>query len=249
MLVVNASNLEKDLKWLMDHKPDTVTIDNKSVEIGLIALQGPRSRDILQDVINEDLNDVSFYTFIEHNGMTIARTGYTGELGFEIYGDHNFINEVWDAIMDTGQVEPCGLGCRDTLRMEMKYCLYGNDIDETTNPIEAGLGWITKLGGDNFIGKEMAIQAKQEKIRHLAAFEMVDRAVPRKGYLIYADGKEVGEVTSGTQSPSLQKGIGLGYVQFGKHKPGMDIEIDIRGKMKKAVIIKPPFYKQGSAQS
>jgi len=132
MLVVNASNLEKDLKWLMDHKPDTVTIDNKSVEIGLIALQGPRSRDILQDVINEDLNDVSFYTFIEHNGMTIARTGYTGELGFEIYGDHNFINEVWDAIMDTGQVEPCGLGCRDTLRMEMKYCLYGNDIDETT---------------------------------------------------------------------------------------------------------------------
>ena len=249
MLVVNASNLEKDLKWLMDHKPDTVTIDNKSVEIGLIALQGPRSRDILQDVINEDLNDVSFYTFIEHNGMTIARTGYTGELGFEIYGDHNFINEVWDAIMDTGQVEPCGLGCRDTLRMEMKYCLYGNDIDETTNPIEAGLGWITKLGGDNFIGKEMAIQAKQEKIRHLAAFEMVDRAVPRKGYLIYADGQEVGEVTSGTQSPSLQKGIGLGYVQFGKHKPGMDIEIDIRGKMKKAVIIKPPFYKQGSAQS
>lgn len=249
MLVVNASNLEKDLQWLEDHKPESVTIENKSDEIGLIALQGPRTRDILQQMLGVDLTDFAFYTFIVHDGMTIARTGYTGELGFEIYGDQNSIIDVWDKVMATGRVEPCGLGCRDTLRMEMKFCLYGNDIDENTNPIDAGLGWITKLNGDDFIGKDVAIYAKEERVRHLAAFEMVDRAVPRKGYVIYADGEKVGMVTSGTQSPSLQKGIGLGYVPFGKHKPGMDIEIDIRGKMKKAVIIKPPFYKQGSAQS
>ena len=249
ILVVNASNLTKDLNWLNDHKPKSVEIVDVSSNTGLIALQGPNSRNVLQKVVDGDLSEISFYSLIENNGITIARTGYTGELGFEIYADHDSIRKMWDMIMKIEGVMPCGLGCRDTLRIEMKYCLYGNDIDETTNTIEAGLGWITRLNGDDFIGKDIAVQVKKERIRHLAAFEMVDRAIPRKGHMIHAEGEEVGKVTSGTQSPSLQKGIGIGYVQFDKHKPGMEIEIDIRGNMKKAIIIKPPFYKQGTAQS
>jgi aminomethyltransferase len=169
-------------------------------------------------------------------------------LGFEIYADNDSIQHIWDTIMNVGGITPCGLGCRDTLRMEMKFCLYGNDIDETTNTIEAGLGWITKTYNKDFIGRDAVISAKENKTRYLAAFEMVDRAIPRKGYTIFADGKEVGVVTSGTHSPSLQKGIGLGFVQFGKHKSGKELEIDIRGKMMKAVIVKPPFYKNGTAQ-
>lgn len=252
MLVVNAANLKKDLDWLNEHKPESVTINDVSTKTGLIALQGPDSRDIFQKVIEKDLSSISFYTFVEEqvNGfnVTIARTGYTGELGFEIYTDNNSIRTIWDSIISVGGVLPCGLGCRDTLRMEMKYCLYGNDIDESTNPVEAGLSWITKLEGDDFIGKEIAIQAKQEKNRHLAAFEMMGRAVPRKGYNIHAEGVKVGVVTSGTQSPSLQKGIGMGYVQFGKHMSGMEIEIEIRDTLKSAIIIKAPFYKKGTAQ-
>lgn len=249
MLVVNAANVDRDLQWLADHKPETVVIENKTDELGLIAIQGPRSREILIDIFGSDTNDIAYYKFKEIDGMTVGRTGYTGELGFEIYGDNSSIDKMWDKIIETGDIVPCGLGCRDTLRLEMKFCLYGNDINEKTNPIEAGLGWITKLNVNDFIGKNIALQAKQERIRHLAAFEMVDRAVPRKGYVIYADGEEAGIVTSGTQSPTLNKGIGMGYVQFGKHKAGMSIEIDIRGKMKKAVIVKPPFYKDGSALS
>lgn len=252
MLVVNSSNLEQDFSWLKKYKRDDVELIDISAETGLIALQGPDSRNILQKCVELDLTDIPFYTFIESNiggfNATFARTGYTGELGFEIYADKDDIGQIWDIIMDTGDVTPCGLACRDTLRMEMKFCLYGNDIDDATNPIEAGLGWITKLNKDKFIGKKSLLLAKENRIRHLTAFKMDERAVPRKGYSIYADGNKVGKVTSGTQSPSLQKGIGLGYVQFGKHKVGMELDLDIRGIMKKATIIKPPFYKNGSAQ-
>ncbi len=253
MLVINASNLEKDFNWLNEHKPDDVNILDVSAETGLIALQGPDSGSILQNVVDKEILGIPFYTFVESNvggvNATIARTGYTGELGFEIYADNNFIGQIWDSIMNIGNIMPCGLACRDTLRMEMKFCLYGNDIDEKINPIEAGLGWITKLNIENFIGKESLISAKENRTKFLIAFEMVDRAVPRKGYKIFAEGNEVGVVTSGAQSPSLQKGIGLGFVQFGEHKSGMELDIDIRGKMKKALIIKPPFYKNGTAQS
>lgn len=253
MLVVNASNLEKDFNWLNEHKPDDVNILDVSAETGLIALQGPDSGSILQNVVEKEVSEIPFYTFVEGNvggvNATIARTGYTGELGFEIYADNNIIGQIWDSIMNIGNITPCGLACRDTLRMEMKFCLYGNDIDEKINPIEAGLGWITRMNKENFIGKESLISAKENRTKFLIAFEMVDRAVPRKGYKIFAEGNEVGVVTSGTQSPSLQKGIGLGYVQFGKHKSGMELDIDIRGKMKKALIIKPPFYINGTAQS
>ena len=252
MLVVNSSNLEQDFSWLKKYKRDDVELIDISAETGLIALQGPDSRNILQKCVELDLTDIPFYTFIESNiggfNATFARTGYTGELGFEIYADKDDIGQIWDIIMDSGDVTPCGLACRDTLRMEMKFCLYGNDIDDATNPIEAGLGWITKLNKDKFIGKKSLLLAKENRIRHLTAFKMDERAVPRKGYSIYADGNKVGKVTSGTQSPSLQKGIGLGYVQFGKHKVGMELDLDIRGIMKKATIIKPPFYKNGSAQ-
>ena len=252
MLVVNSSNLEQDFSWLKKYKRDDVELIDISAETGLIALQGPDSRNILQKCVELDLTDIPFYTFIESNiggfNATFARTGYTGELGFEIYADKDDIGQIWDIIMDSGDVTPCGLACRDTLRMEMKFCLYGNDIDDATNPIEAGLGWITKLNKDKFIGKKFLLLAKENRIRHLTAFKMDERAVPRKGYSIYADGNKVGKVTSGTQSPSLQKGIGLGYVQFGKHKVGMELDLDIRGIMKKATIIKPPFYKNGSAQ-
>ncbi len=252
MLVVNASNLEKDFSWLNEHKPVDVNIVDISAETGLIALQGPYSRNILQKVVEKDLSYIPFYTFEEGTvggvNATIARTGYTGELGFEIYADNDVIGQIWNSIMNIGNITPCGLACRDTLRIEMKFCLYGNDIDEKTNPIEAGLGWITKLNKENFKGKESLISAKENRTKLLTAFEMVDRAVPRKGYKIFSDGNEIGVVTSGTQSPSLQKGIGIGYVQFGKHTTGMELDIDIRGKMKKALIIKPPFYKNGSAQ-
>lgn len=246
MLVVNASNLEKDLHWLMKHKPENVTIENKSDEIGLIAIQGPQSRSILEKTFQVDLKSLSFYSFIELDNMAVARTGYTGELGFEIYADHQKTIQLWKKLLSNKNIVPCGLGCRDTLRMEMKYCLYGNDIDESTNPIEAGLGWITNINGDYFIGKDQIQKFKVESPRQLIAFEMVDRAVPRKGYLIYLAGKKVGKVTSGTQSPSLQKGIGLGYIQTGFHQPETSIAIDIRGTMKEAMIVKPPLYKNGS---
>lgn len=252
MLVVNASNLEKDFNWLKEHKPVDVNIVDVSADTGLIALQGPDSRNILQNVVKEDLSHIPFYSFVEGTvggvNATIARTGYTGELGFEIYADSEAIGLVWNSIMNIGNITPCGLACRDTLRMEMKFCLYGNDIDEKINPIEAGLGWITKLNKENFVGKESLISAKENRTKLLTAFEMVDRAVPRKGYKIFAEGNEIGVVTSGMQSPSLQKGIGMGYVQFGNHKSGMELDIEIREKMKKALIIKPPFYKNGTAQ-
>ena len=173
MLVVNASNKEKDLDWFMAHKLDNVDILDISDQTGLIALQGPKSRSILQNIFDINLNEIDFYWFdvakINGNSATIARTGYTGELGFEIYADHDNIVKIWDAIMKAGgdAVEPTGLGCRDTLRMEMKYCLYGNDIDASTNPIEAGLGWITNLDKDNFIGKEALVDAKAKGPRGL----------------------------------------------------------------------------------
>ena len=250
MLVVNASNKEKDLDWFMAHKLDNVDILDISDQTGLIALQGPKSRSILQNIFDINLNEIDFYWFdvakINGNSATIARTGYTGELGFEIYGDHDNIVKIWDAIMKAGgdAVEPTGLGCRDTLRMEMKYCLYGNDIDASTNPIEAGLGWITKLDKDNFIGKEALVDAKANITRKLICIEMIDRGIPRKGYTIVNNGSVVGEVTSGTQSPSLNQGIGLAYVTKGFSKTGTKLKMKVRDKLLNCKVVKSPFYKE-----
>ena len=250
MLVVNASNKEKDLDWFMAHKLDNVDILDISDQTGLIALQGPKSRSILQNIFDINLNEIDFYWFdvakINGNSATIARTGYTGELGFEIYADHDNIVKIWDAIMKVGgdAVEPTGLGCRDTLRMEMKYCLYGNDIDASTNPIEAGLGWITKLDKDNFIGKEALVDAKANITRKLICIEMIDRGIPRKGYTIVNNGAVVGEVTSGTQSPSLNQGIGLAYVAKGFAKTGTKLKMKVRDKLLNCKVVKSPFYKE-----
>ncbi len=179
----------------------------------------------------------------------IARTGYTGELGFEIYSSSDEIGDIWDAIMISGKdkgLEPAGLGCRDKLRMEMKFALYGNDIDETTNPLEAGLGWITRLGKDDFMGKKALLEAKANVTRRLVCLEMTERAIPRQGYTILMNDESVGIITSGTMSPSLETGIGIGYVNKPFDKSGTELLVDIRGRMKSAVVVKPPFYKNGS---
>jgi len=256
MLVVNASNLEKDYNWLSDQLIDGVTIENRSAEISLIALQGPRSRDILRELTDMTVDDIPFYHFLEgqvaDKAVTIARTGYTGELGFELYANNEDITIVWDRLMEAGaqyDLLPVGLGARDTLRLEMKFCLYGNDIDKTTNPIEAGLGWITKLGKSDFIGKLAIIAHKENLRRRLVCIEMQERAVPRSGYKLYRGEEEIGIMTSGTHSPSLNTGIGLAYLNRGFTKSGTEIDVDVRGKLKKAIVVKPPFYKDGTAQN
>ena len=253
MLVVNASNLEKDLNWLNSHKTDDMSIEDISDQTGLVAVQGPRSRDILQTLTDTNLSNIQFYHFTEGkvSGMEaiIARTGYTGELGFEIYASSDDIGEIWDAIMDAGAdkgLSPAGLGCRDTLRMEMKFALYGNDIDETTNPLEAGLGWITRLRKDDFMGKKALLEAKANVTRRLVCLEMTERAIPRQGCPILMNDESVGIITSGTMSPSLETGIGIGYVDLPFDRSGTELVVDIRGKMKVAIVVKPPFYKSGS---
>ena len=253
MLVVNAANNEKDLDWLKSHAKGGIRIENMSDDIGLVAIQGPRSRNILQTLTDSNLTNIQFYHFVEGrlNGKKaiISRTGYTGELGFEIYANSDDIGEIWDAIMKAGQdkgLEPAGLGCRDTLRMEMKLALYGNDIDDTTNPIEAGLGWITRLGKTDFMGKKALLEAKANVTRRLVCLEMTERAIPRQGYTILMNDESVGIITSGTMSPSLETGIGIGYVNRPFDKSGTELLVDIRGRMKSAVVVKPPFYKNGS---
>lgn len=255
MLVVNCANMEKDLDWLVAHKPENVDIMDMSDQTGLIAFQGPKSREILQKVADIDLHTMDFYWFgvgnINGHPATIARTGYTGELGFEIYADNDAIGGIWDTILDSGEddVDIVGLGCRDTLRIEMKYALYGNDIDETTNPVEAGLGWITKLDKGDFIGKNALVQAKENLSRRLVCIEMIDRGIPRKGYPIIVDGEQVGAVTSGTQSPSLKRGIGIGYVEKQHAKIGIELGMEVRNKNLKCKVVKPPFYKEGSVNT
>ena len=253
MVVVNASNREKDLEWLISNIQGNVTIKDISEKIGLIAIQGPRSRDILQMLTDSNLSNLSFYHFVDGKvsgrEAIISRTGYTGELGYEIYSSSDDIINVWTQIMEAGLdhgIEPVGLGCRDTLRMEMKYTLYGNDIDETTNPIEAGLGWITRLKKDEFIGKEALLEAKKNVTRRLVCIEMAEKAIPRNGCHIFIDEELVGVITSGTMSPSLEKGIGIGFVNTPYTEAGTELIIDIRGKKKSAVIVKPPFYTKGS---
>jgi aminomethyltransferase len=254
MLVVNAANIEKDFNWLNEHLLDDVTLENRSNDISLIALQGPKSREILSQISESNINDLPFYYFIEGRiagcDVTIARTGYTGELGFEIYGKNEDIPKVWDAIFNIGKLiglVPTGLAARDTLRLEMKFCLYGNDIDKNTHPYEAGLGWITKVDKGDFIGREAIIDRKENMSRRLICVEMLDKAIPRQGYKIFIDAEKIGYFTSGGQSPSLQKGIGLAYINRPHTKSGTEIEVEIRDKRKKAVIVKPPFYKNGTS--
>jgi len=249
LLVVNAANIEKDWNWLQEHRDAGVELKNVSSATALLAVQGPDSFAVLQELTQIPLHNIPFYHFttgqLAGSEMTISRTGYTGERGFELYHDPRASRRLWEAIFEAGrdyQIQPVGLGARDTLRMEMKYCLYGNDIDQSTNPLEAGLGWITKLDKGDFIGRAALLAIKNAGVtRRLVAFEMSDRGIPRPGYRIFAAAQEVGRVTSGTQSPSLNIGIGLGYVRTEFSRVGTELAIEIRGNRQKATVIKPPF--------
>lgn len=255
MVVVNASNIDNDYQWMEKHLINGASLENHSEKISLIAIQGPQARAILNQIASHPLDDLPFYHFrngaLAGKAVTIARTGYTGELGFEIYGKNDDMPLIWTELLQKGAeygLVPVGLGARDTLRLEMKYCLYGNDIDETTNPIEAGLGWITKLEKGDFIGKVAIQEKKANWSRRLVCLEMQERAVPRPDYKVYVDDSEIGYITSGTQSPVLKKGIGLAYLNRGFTKSGNEVMVAIRGQFKKALVVKPPFYKDGTAQ-
>ncbi len=252
-LVVNASNLKKDFDWLQSHLFGDVTLIDHSDNTALLAIQGPNAIKVMAELTDYDLDNMKYYTSAFHKvggeDVLFSRTGYTGEDGFEIYMPYDKAENLWQAVNDAGAkhgMEQIGLGARDSLRLEMKMALYGNDMDETTNPIEAGLGWIVNLNKD-FIGKEVIAQVKAEKpSRRLVCLELEGRAFPRHGYDIYVDNEKAGHVTSGTFSPSLKKPIALGYVPRSHSKSGSAVEIEIRGKRFPAKVVKPPFYKDAS---
>ncbi len=252
-LVVNASNIDKDYDWLDSRKNGDVELLNRSSEIGLLAIQGPNAQKVMAELTDIDLNKMTYYESVTARvgGVEIffSRTGYTGEDGFELYIPTEFCEKLWNAVTDAGKkydMELIGLGARDTLRLEMKMALYGNDIDQTTTPVEAGLSWIVDFDKD-FIGKDVLARQKQEKPeRRLVCLELEGKAFPRHGYDIYDGDKVVGKVTSGTFSPSLQKPIALGYVPREKAKSGSQVEIAIRDKRFPATVVKPPFYKHAS---
>ncbi|PWS32034.1 glycine cleavage system aminomethyltransferase GcvT [Pedobacter paludis] len=252
MLVVNASNIEKDWNWIQQFNDKGVEMHNISDKTSLLAIQGPKAADALQTLTDVDLASMEYYTFVKGNfagvdNVVISATGYTGAGGFEIYFDNEHADKIWDAIFEAGKaynIKPIGLGARDTLRLEMGFCLYGNDIDDTTSPIEAGLGWITKFTKP-FTNSEALLAQKEAGIqKKLVGFEMIDRGIPRHDYEIAdAEGNIIGKVTSGTQAPSLQKAIGMGYVAKEFAKEGSEVFILIRNTPIKAKIVKFPFYK------
>ncbi len=259
MLVVNAANHEKDLDWMIQNNPDKAVLDDRSNDVALMALQGPNALGIAARVAGQSLEELKFYhfrifadrTFFDCDFALVSHTGYTGERGVEIYCDAEKAPQIWDALMEAGRdsgLKPAGLGARDTLRIEAGFCLYGNDITEETNPLEAGLGWLTKLEKEDFIGKAALEQIRAEGLRRkLIGFVMQERGIPRGGYSILdQDGSEIGSVTSGTQSPLLRYGIGLGYVR-NEHAftvPGSEIQVSIRNRRLRAQVQRPPFHKQ-----
>jgi aminomethyltransferase len=252
MIVVNASNIEKDWEWMKKHCPSDVEFVNKSDETALLAVQGPKSLETMQKLTSSNLSSIPYYNFVQGSiagvEMIISRTGYTGELGFEIYFDVAHAEKIWNAIFDAGKefgITPIGLGARDTLRLEMGYCLYGNDIDQTTNPIEANLGWITKLNKGEFVAKSILEKTKTYgPKRKLVGMLLSDKAVPRHGYPLVVNGTNVGLVTSGTFAPSLEKGIAMGYVNAPYNEIGSKISVDVRGKLIEATIVSLPFLKK-----
>ncbi|HEX8377452.1 MAG TPA: glycine cleavage system aminomethyltransferase GcvT [Pedobacter sp.] len=252
MLVVNASNIEKDWNWISSYNTYGVDMKDISERTSLLAIQGPKSVETLQKLTEIDLATMEYYsfkkgTFAGIDNVLVSATGYTGAGGFEIYFDHQHSEVIWDAIFNAGadvEIKPIGLAARDTLRLEMGFCLYGNDINDTTSPIEAGLGWITKFNKD-FVNKEaLEHQKKAGVAKKLVGFELIDRGIPRHDYQILdSNGNVIGIVTSGTQSPSLQKPIGMGYVKTEFALEGTDIYISIRNTPVKARVVKMPFHK------
>lgn len=250
MLVVNASNIDKDWEWINKHNKFDVEIENRSDQLSLLAIQGPKAIEAMQSLTDENLNEIPFYNFkvAEFAGakdVIISATGYTGSGGFEIYFDNQYAEMMWEKVMEAGKdfgIEPCGLAARDTLRLEKGFCLYGNEINENISPLEAGLGWITKLNKD-FIGKDVIAQQKENGIeKKLIGFKLIERGVPRQDYKILDENEnEIGVVTSGTQSPVLKEGIGMGYVKTDLAEAGNQILIQVRNKTIKAEIVKTPF--------
>lgn len=250
MLVVNGANKEKDYEWIIKNNSFNAEVFDDSDDYSLLAIQGPNSRKVIEKVFNTEI-DIEYYTFIKaelfDTEIIVSRTGYTGELGYELYfkGDDNLAEKIWDLIFEMGEeynIFPTGLGCRDSLRLEMGYCLYGNDINESTTTLEAGLGWITKLKKGDFIGRDILVNQKENGIKKkLMPIIFNDRAFPRTGYEIRKNGISVGKITSGTVSPMLEKPIALGYVNIDLAIEGTDVDVIIRNKPFSANITKLPF--------
>lgn len=250
LLVVNASNIEKDWQWIESQNDQGVLMENISDKTSLLAVQGPRATEVLDKLTEMDLEGMKYYSFeigrfANVDNVLVSATGYTGSGGFEIYFDNEHAEQIWNTIMDAGKeigIMPAGLAARDTLRLEKGFCLYGNDINETTTPLEAGLGWITKLNKE-FVGSDVLQKQKENGLeRKLVGFKMIDRGIPRKDYpIVDKEGNPLGVVTSGTSSPSLKYGIGLGYVTLENTKEGTEIFIEIRNKQVKAEVVKLPF--------
>jgi len=252
LLVVNASNIEKDWNWIQSKNDVEANMRDLSEDYSLLAIQGPKAIEAMQSITSHDLSDIKFYNFIvgdfagiEH--VIISATGYTGSGGFEIYCKNDEVKQVWDKVLEAGAdygIKPIGLAARDTLRLEMGYCLYGNDIDDTTSPFEAGLGWITKFTKEFTNSEALANEKRHGSERKLIAFELDERGIPRHGYdIVDGQGKKIGTVTSGTMSPSLGKGIGLGYVPTIFASVNSKINIQIRKNAIPATVVKLPFYK------
>jgi len=250
MLVVNASNIEKDWEWISRYNTFGVDMKNISDRTSLFAVQGPKATAALQPLTDIELAPMAYYTFAKGrfagvDNVLVSATGYTGAGGFEVYVANENAEKVWDAIFEAGAghgIKPIGLGARDTLRLEMGFCLYGNDIDEGTSPLAAGLGWVTKFTKDFVNAENLKAEKERGVSQKLVGFEMVDRGIPRHGYgIVDAAGNAIGRVTSGTQSPTLKRSIGLGYVDTAFAKEGTEIFIPVRNQAVKAVVKKPPF--------
>ncbi|TXI79711.1 MAG: glycine cleavage system aminomethyltransferase GcvT [Flavobacteriales bacterium] len=250
VLVVNASNIEKDWAWIQQHNTFDAQLENISDRMSLLAVQGPKAVDTLKGLFTEDIASMPYYTakYAEMKGVglvLISTTGYTGSGGYEIYMPNALAEKAWNVVFEAGApfgIKPCGLAARDTLRLEMGFCLYGNDIDDTTSPMEAGLGWITKFTKDFIDAPVLKAQKENGTARKLVGFELVERGIPRHDHPVLDEaGKVVGKVTSGTQSPTLQKPIGMAYVPTAMAKEGTPLWIDVRGKALKGVVVKLPF--------
>lgn len=253
MLVVNAANIEKDWNWISQYNTQEVVMENASDNISLFAVQGPRAIDVVQKLSEVDLAAMAYYTFQKNTvagvpDVIISATGYTGAGGFELYVDNQHAVQLWKALFEAGAesgIKPIGLGARDTLRLEMGLCLYGNDIDDTTSPLEAGLGWITKFTKDFTNAENLKKQKEKGVSRKLVGLVMQERGIPRAGYEIYDEkDMKIGNVTSGAQSPMLEKGVGLGYVKTAVSQPGTQVLIGIRNRRLKAEVVKPPMIKK-----
>jgi len=250
-IIVNASNIDKDYQWLLKNKADSIKIDNLSNEYSILAVQGPLSRKLLMKYLDIELSEMSFYTFnifkLFNEDVIISRTGYTGELGYEIIASDSVIKKIWKILMSYN-FKPCGLAVRDILRIEMKYCLYGNDLSDEINPIEAGLKWVIDLSKKDFLGKKYIEEEINNPSKRLVCFIMLERSIPRKGYEVYSSNNLIGMVSSGTFSIGLNNGIGLAFIDA-KYIKEKNINIKIRNKLYRASLIKPPFINNHSLHS